>query len=560
MSFFFNWLDLEFSDIKSKLNTILQTLPTSSTTQPKNLDLPLPQKIKIKTLSFGSNPPRFELLDVPELSERKFKGVFQFKYDGQLTLTINAEIEINAINLIPFDSFTRPHFVLSDKSTIIPVDFEIKDLKIDALLTAVYVKGEELIVVFNEDPVIDLELKTSIDELIDDDLFESIKRDALIFATELLKDDLPGYLRDARKFRDLNHDNELLEDEVDRFKQINDNEELDDNHETLVKPVLLNFTEYHETLSLTPALELKDVYQRSYLFSKAIDKELENTGSSHATKHIRRKIKIFKLKKASNLPLSISETDSIYSTSSARDYLTSSTDTESNLTSLMTAYNEDSESVSSTVILKTPPPSRSTNNSINSPLSETPELKPTSSSKSHPSTPVHSPLHLTAITETDTQSIASPGEVRPPKTAASLTLGRDQEELTPIERYLVNHHKSTSSYKMIDPYESLLHPRDLGPENDSEEDDSDYGLHSEEDDDLSDSYSLVSGTSSTSNVGTRPLQSKKKSRKKIDKGFRSRVASSNYINLGEFKGFLQKRQADKQNLQLVADNATDGRQ
>jgi len=182
MSFFFNWLDLSALDLKSSINSIL-----SSTTIPQ-----LPQKVSISSLSLSHKAPKFEILDIIDLNEEKFKGLFKFNYDGGLNVVFNTDYEANAIKLIDFDSFTKPSFVLADKSTILPVAFKIKNIKIDAILTVVY--NGRITVVFNDDPFIDLDIETSLDEFLDEDLFQMIKQDTLNMITDMLKQDLPEML------------------------------------------------------------------------------------------------------------------------------------------------------------------------------------------------------------------------------------------------------------------------------------------------------------------------------------------------------------------------------
>lgn len=205
MSFLFNWLDLSVLDLKSSLNAVL-----SSTTIPQ-----LPQKVSISSLSFGEKPPRFEILDIIDLKENKFKGLFKFNYDGGLNVAFNTDYEANAIRLIDFDPFTKPNFVLTDKSTVLPVEFKIKNIKIDAILTVVF--NGRVTVVFNDDPFIDLDIETSLDEFLDEDLFDMIKQDTLNLITEMLKQDLPEMLHSMTLDQAITTDTELeslLEHEV----------------------------------------------------------------------------------------------------------------------------------------------------------------------------------------------------------------------------------------------------------------------------------------------------------------------------------------------------------
>lgn len=182
MSFLLNWLDLSVLDLKSSINAILE-----ATSIPQ-----LPKKVSISSLSLGQKAPKFEILDIIDFKEDRFKGLFKFNYNGELNVVFNTDYEANAIKLIEFDSFTKPNFVLADKSTILPVEFKIENVKIDAILTVVY--NGRITVVFSDDPFIDLDISTSLDEFLDEELFEMIKQDTLNMVTEMIKQDLPEML------------------------------------------------------------------------------------------------------------------------------------------------------------------------------------------------------------------------------------------------------------------------------------------------------------------------------------------------------------------------------
>jgi hypothetical protein len=182
MSFFFNWPTLNSLDLKSTINTFLDSFK-----------VPQFPQIHMTELFLGDDVPQLDLLEIMELNDQKFKGSFRFTYNGALQLTFRSSIEINSINLIEFDTFTKPHFISANKSTVLPVDFTIGSIAIDLQFTVV-TKESTVIVVFQKDPQIDLDIKTTIDELMDEDLFEMIKSDTLMMIQEYLKHDLPSMI------------------------------------------------------------------------------------------------------------------------------------------------------------------------------------------------------------------------------------------------------------------------------------------------------------------------------------------------------------------------------
>lgn len=251
MSFLFNWKQLRSLNIKDEINLILSTISLP--------ELPKNSKLMIKELSFGDSCPNFELLEIVELDMNKFKGLFKFRYEGELNLVLNSKFEINTIRLINFDSFTRPNFILSDKSTIIPVDLNIKNLKIDGILTVVYYNGK-ITVVFRDEPMIDLELNTSIDELLDDELFDEIKTTVLDKLIEGVKQDLPEYIHSLS----LNDEQEETENASKELATIvpNDSSISDISiHNSDLVQNNSSMSEMFNTLSLK-ASGLPDVYQR----------------------------------------------------------------------------------------------------------------------------------------------------------------------------------------------------------------------------------------------------------------------------------------------------------
>ncbi|CDR45470.1 CYFA0S18e02058g1_1 [Cyberlindnera fabianii] len=246
MSFLFSWIDLQSVDIRRSVNEVLSSL---SPTQ-------LPQTVSMKQLSLGTSPPQFEVLDIIDLQEGRFKGLFKFQYQGEIDIVLNSDIEINALKLIEFDSFSKPHFVLADKSAVLPVDINLQNVRIDALLTVVY-NGKNITVVFNDSPIIDLDIETTMDELLDEDLFETMKTDLLTMATEFLKQDLPGLISQVKLFDQ--EQQEALKDTLKTENSVLKRARLSMDDEPLVK-CEMDFNVFN-TMSLKPQ-GFSDVVQR----------------------------------------------------------------------------------------------------------------------------------------------------------------------------------------------------------------------------------------------------------------------------------------------------------
>ncbi|ODV71043.1 MDM34 family protein CYBJADRAFT_169693 [Cyberlindnera jadinii NRRL Y-1542] len=269
MSFLFDWMSLHSLDLKSKVNSMLE-----------HMSIPhFPDKVSITELLWGDSKPVFELLDIVELTEERFKGLFKFEYSGELKVVLRSNIEINAINLIDYDDFTKPHYVLANCSTVLPVDFTIDKLRLDLLFTVV-TKGDNVTVVFNDEPMVDLEIHTTIDELLDDDLFEMLKTDALNIVTEYLKQDLPGMI--ARS----HHLEEHHFKELERMRRsYYEDDEFERDCTPLTLPQRIN-TQGYDTLSLK-ASGVEGVVQRISLSQPQYQQESTPVSSTKKRRTIK---------------------------------------------------------------------------------------------------------------------------------------------------------------------------------------------------------------------------------------------------------------------------------
>lgn len=276
MSFLFNWTDLQKIDFKSIINDALS-----------QFNIPqFPNKLQLKSLNINHEPPELKILKIQEFSIDKLQLQIEFKYHGELELNLNSKLEINSINLIEFDSFTKPHFVMANKSTVIPIDFKIYNFNIDSIMTFIFIKKiNKLILIFNEDPIIEFNIESSIDELLDDEIILEIKNDTLGMCLSFIKHDLPLIINGYSIIEGMDTINEIeIEDNTKTIKSI-----IESNDSR--SKVFNNF----ETLSLCPSA-FDNIFERINLK----DIEPQETVLPVSKKSIKKK-RIIKMKKKSKL-------------------------------------------------------------------------------------------------------------------------------------------------------------------------------------------------------------------------------------------------------------------
>jgi hypothetical protein len=254
-----------------------------------------PNRLELKSLKIGSSPPVLEIMKIQEFSLNRLQLQVKFQYNGHLELNLNSKLEINALNLIDFDTFTKPHFVMSNKSLVLPVDFSLSEFQIDSNMTFILLKRiNKLVLIFNEDPIIDFNLKTSMDDLLDDDVLQELREDTLKMCLGFVKNELPLIISGYSVFEGMDevHDIEIEDHTKDNTILEHTSIGLDNVFGTF------------NTLSLIPS-SFEDVCERIHVKETNQDQEVEDIfsisrGPSPKKERVRRR-RIIKIKRNQKL-------------------------------------------------------------------------------------------------------------------------------------------------------------------------------------------------------------------------------------------------------------------
>src|SRR5271169_2180603 len=103
MAFKFTWPTFSASFYETASNLLTSALSKA----------PMPpiitDNIVVKEFNLGTTPPDLEMLEIGELGEDKFRGVFKLKYSGDAHIVLQTKVQVN-ITLLP--SYTRKHIYL----------------------------------------------------------------------------------------------------------------------------------------------------------------------------------------------------------------------------------------------------------------------------------------------------------------------------------------------------------------------------------------------------------------------------------------------------------------
>jgi distribution and morphology protein 34 len=104
MAFNFNWSPLAAdADFYSRAREMLTTALNKSPKPPIIVD-----DILVNELNLGSVPPELEILEIGDLAEDRFRGIFKMCYTGDSFLTLKTRVQV----YIPWLSLLRAFYPL----------------------------------------------------------------------------------------------------------------------------------------------------------------------------------------------------------------------------------------------------------------------------------------------------------------------------------------------------------------------------------------------------------------------------------------------------------------
>ncbi|KAH6572097.1 hypothetical protein BASA50_001090 [Batrachochytrium salamandrivorans] len=185
MSFKINWPEFsgEFLDqAKEQLSIAL-----NNGGMPGNIV----DRIIVKELDMGTKPPDLEILEIGELAEDRFKGIFKLSYSGDAFIIIKTRVQAN-----PLTTPSR-HRTLNVRNTmlnaqqpfIVPMEVRISNVKLRGIIVLVVDKERGVTLVFKNDPLERVDVNSTFDNIPNIRRFLQAQIESQL--RSLFKDDLP---------------------------------------------------------------------------------------------------------------------------------------------------------------------------------------------------------------------------------------------------------------------------------------------------------------------------------------------------------------------------------
>ncbi|KAL8917810.1 MAG: hypothetical protein Q9208_007739 [Pyrenodesmia sp. 3 TL-2023] len=189
MAFNFNWSPLTAdASFYTRAQELLTTALNKSPKPPIIVD-----DILVNELNLGSVPPDLEILEIGDLAEDRFRGIFKMCYTGDAFLTLKTRVQAsgrhrNASIANPLNTYlsTRPSFaspqpLAASSGLTIPLQITLSEIKLSAFIILVFSRQKGLTLVFRNDPLESLKVSSTFD--------------AIPFVREYLQKEIEGQLR-----------------------------------------------------------------------------------------------------------------------------------------------------------------------------------------------------------------------------------------------------------------------------------------------------------------------------------------------------------------------------
>lgn len=190
MSFRFNWDFFNDEDFYDRVQTLLTDALNKGTNPPILAD-----KIKVRELYLGDESPQLEILEVGDLAEDRFRGIFKLTYNGNASITLQTKIRANPLQVYAMSApeFCLPNFHgAANGSLAIPLNITLSDIQLSGIIILVFSKAKGLTLVFRNDPLQSIRVTSTFDTLPGIARFLQVQIEKQI--RSLFREDLPAIL------------------------------------------------------------------------------------------------------------------------------------------------------------------------------------------------------------------------------------------------------------------------------------------------------------------------------------------------------------------------------
>ncbi|KAJ3211498.1 ERMES complex subunit [Clydaea vesicula] len=149
--------------------------------------------IETKELYMGKIPPELEILEIGELSEDKFRGIFKLVYNGDAHIILQTKVQANP--LIPSKTSLKifnnkfNNILMANKPLIVPMELRISNLKLRGIVVLVVDKYKGVTLAFKNDPLEKVDVNSTFDQT--KNIREFLLKQIQTLLRKMFQDDIP---------------------------------------------------------------------------------------------------------------------------------------------------------------------------------------------------------------------------------------------------------------------------------------------------------------------------------------------------------------------------------
>lgn len=160
MSFRFDWDSFNDDNFYDKVRTLLTDALNKGNKPPI-----LSDRIVVRELYLGEESPQLEILEVGDVADDRFRGIFKLTYNGDASITLATKIQANPLKVYSMSApgFSTPAFLGACDSLDIPLKLTLSDIRLSGIIILVFSKAKGLTLVFRNDPLQSIRVSSTFD-------------------------------------------------------------------------------------------------------------------------------------------------------------------------------------------------------------------------------------------------------------------------------------------------------------------------------------------------------------------------------------------------------------
>ncbi|KAJ1920108.1 ERMES complex subunit [Tieghemiomyces parasiticus] len=161
MSFKFSWSG--FSDDFCERARQLLTNALNSGSLPDSIV----DRIVVKELNLGTQPPELEILDVTDLTDDRFAGQFRLAYTGDAHLLLQTKVQVNPMKLRRSEISLQPRFgvLAADQPLVVPMLLRISHVRLHGTVGLAVSKQHGVNIAFKKSPLESILVSSTFDDV-----------------------------------------------------------------------------------------------------------------------------------------------------------------------------------------------------------------------------------------------------------------------------------------------------------------------------------------------------------------------------------------------------------